>query len=177
MASKGMSPLQVLELAMERERGGREFYLKAAATTRDGKGKQMFEWLARQEEGHLNRLTRQRDALASGGPWPRLAAGELGEPLRKVEFPKAAEARGKVEVVTGELEALKTGIQAEKDSVALYSEAARTSSQPGAKAMFEGLVKEEQGHLDLLEAEYEWLSKSKTYFTLHRFSLRPPGQA
>ena len=176
MASRGMSPLQVLELGMERERGGREFYLKAAATTRDSKGKQMFEWLARQEEGHLNHLTRQRDALASGGPWLRLGADAMSqEPLRKAEFPSIAEARGKVEVMTGELEALKTGIQAEKDSIALYSEGARTSDRPEARAMFERLGKEEQGHLDLLEAEYEWLSKSKTYFTLHRFSLRPPG--
>lgn len=176
MVGREMSPLKVLELAMERERGGREFYLKAAATTRDGKGKQMFEWLARQEELHLNHLTQQRDALARGGSWLRPEAKGPGEePLKKTEFPKSAEVGGEVKPVTGELDALKIGIQAEKDSIALYSEAARTNDQPEAKAVFQRLVKEEQGHLDLLESEYEWLSKSKTYFTLHRFTLRPPG--
>lgn len=175
MVSKGMSSLQVLELAMERERGGREFYLKAAASASDGKGKQMFEWLAREEERHLNLLTRQRDSLVSSGSWLRSQAGVAEEPLTKSEFPQISEVMGKVQAAAGELDALKVGIQAEKDSVALYSQAPQIADRPEAKAMFQRLVKEEQGHLDLLESEYEWLSKSRTYFTLHRFSLRPPG--
>jgi len=175
MVSKGMSPLQVLELAMDRERGGREFYLKAAASSSDRKGKQMFEWLARQEEAHLKLLTQQRDALTSSGSWLRPQAGVTEEPVAKSEFPQQSEAWGKVQATAGELDALKVGIQAEKDSIALYSQAPQIADHPEAKAMFQRLVKEEQGHLDLLESEYEWLRKSKTYFTLHRFTLRPPG--
>jgi hypothetical protein len=37
--------------------------------------------------------------------------------------------------------------------------------------MFEKLSKVEQGHLDLLEEEHEWLRRSKELFTIHRFTL------
>lgn len=74
---------------------------------------------------------------------------------------------------TTELDALKVGMEAEKQSIELYGNGARLASDPGAKALFQKLARVEQGHYDLLEEEYDWLKKSGAYFTLHRFSL--PG--
>lgn len=163
--------LQVLTLAMEREKGGHDFYRDAAGKTSDPKGKRMLEWLARQEMNHFQKLSSQREALANNGEWQK--PSEVAEPaLNKSEFPPISEASGEVRASTGELNALRMGIEAEKDSIELYRQAAVDSANEDAKAMFRGLVEEERGHLELLETEYEWLRKAGAYFTLHRFSLR-----
>ncbi|MDP2953585.1 MAG: ferritin family protein, partial [Chloroflexota bacterium] len=86
-----------------------------------------------------------------------------------------SEAAGLVSLQTGEMDALKIGIQTEKNDVAAYSRAARESPEPEAREMFSYLAKEEQGHQDLLESEHEWLRRSGEYFTLHRFNL--PGRS
>ena len=46
----------------------------------------------------------------------------------------------------------------------------KKTTEPDGKAMLEKLSEIEQGHLELLEEEYQWVSKSKSMFTLHRFS-------
>jgi len=165
--------LQVLTLAMEREKGGHDFYLDVATKTNDPKGKSMFEWLARQEMNHYQKLSGQREALAQDRGWQKIS--EPAEPaLGKSEFPQISEVSGEVKANTGELDALKVGIEAEKESIALYHQAANDSTNQDAKEMFLRLVEEEQGHLELLETEYEWLRQAGYYFTVHRFTLRAP---
>ncbi len=166
-----MRALAVLALAMEREKGGREFYLKAAAETRDPKGKEMFQWLADEELRHFQKLYGQRRGLAEGGKWQK--PGEAVKPIDKSEFPDIAEARGEVKVTAKERDALQMGINAEKESIELYRKAAEETADPDGREMFLRLVEEEKGHLELLEAEDKWLVMSKAYFTLHRFSLPP----
>lgn len=165
--------LQVLNLAMEREKGGHDFYLDAAAKTNDPKGKSMFEWLARQETNHYQKLSSQRDALAQDRGWQKISEATEST-IGRSEFPQIFEAPGEVKANTGELDALKVGIEAEKDSIALYGQAANDSTHEDAKEMFLRLVEEEKGHLELLETEYEWLRRAGEYFTVHRFTLKAP---
>ena len=162
--------LKALEVARDREKGGNRFYLEAAQKTSDVKGKHMFEWLAKEELKHLQWLEQQNQALLQGKPWQKVAG--LGEPvIRSSDFPDVAEVSGHVKPETGELEALRLGIQAEKESIAMYAKASEETLDADGKAMFSRLVQEEQAHLDLLQDEYEWLRKSGQYFTLHRFQL------
>lgn len=165
--------LKALEMAMERERGGNKFYLEAADKTADAKGKRMFQWLAKEEMKHLKWVEQQKQALLQGKPWQKVSG--LDEPLiKKTDFPEPAEPTGPVKPDTGELEALRMGIKAEQDSIALYTGAGKETADAEAKAMFSRLVQEEQTHLDILEEEYDWLRQSGAYFTLHRFQL--PGR-
>ncbi len=165
--------LKVIELAIEREQKGNSFYSKAASTTKAVDGSRMFTWLAKEELGHLKHLEEIRQSLIKTGSFPRVndkAAG-ISDPLDKTGFPWASDAVGEVKADTKELEALRIGINAEKEDIAFYSKAAKEASDPDVKEMFNKLVAVEKGHQELLEEEYEWLSKSKTYFTIHRFNL------
>lgn len=171
MKGKDWSALQALEIAMEREKGGKEFYLSASEKTIDHRGKAMYQWLAKQEERHFDILSKQKEALRQGSSWAKMLGGEA--PLNPSEFPALSEATGGLRPAAGELEALKQGMEAERASISLYTDAAAKTSDANGKAMFLRLVEEEKGHLELLEEEWEWLSKSRAYFTLHRFQL--PG--
>ena len=165
--------LKALEMAMERERGGNKFYLEAADKTADAKGKRMFQWLAKEEMKHLKWVEQQRQALSQGKPWQKVSG--LDELLiKKSDFPEPAESAGPVKPNTSELEALRLGIKAEQESIALYTGAGKETADAEGKAMLSRLVQEEQTHLDILEEEYDWLRQSGAYFTLHRFRL--PGR-
>ena len=61
--------LAILKRAMQIEQEGREFYMKAAQTTRDEKGQNTFRALASDEESHLRLIKRQHDALTSESMW------------------------------------------------------------------------------------------------------------
>ena len=167
------SALWALDLAMEREKEGNEFYLESADKTADPKGRRMFQWLAREELKHLKWVEQQRLALIRCKESPEVTG--FDEPLiKKSDFPHLARSSGTVKPNTGELEALRLGIKAEKDSIILYTKAVQDTVDAEGKAMFARLVQEEQAHLDILEEEYEWLHQTSGYFTIHRFQL--PGK-
>ncbi len=53
------------------------------------------------------------------------------------------------------IDAIRIAIEREKKAVEFYSQAAEISKDPGAKKMFEHLLKEEQRHVRILEEEYD----------------------
>jgi len=163
------NPIMILNQAIDREKGGHDFYLKAADKAQDAKGRQMFRWLAQEEMRHFNQFARQRQSLLEHKRWQE--APPSVEPLDKSAFPPISEATGEVQAATGEMDAITMAIQAERDSIALYTRGANEVADPEARKLFSSLAAEEQGHLDLLEAELEFLHRAKTYFTLHRFEI------
>ncbi len=163
------NPVEILDQAIDREQGGHEFYLKAAQKTQDAKGRHLFQWLAQEELRHFNLFSRQRQSLVEEKQWQE--APPPVPPVDKGSFPPISEATGEVRDSTGEVEALSMAIQAERDSIALYTHGAQEATDPEARKLFSSLAAEEQGHLDLLEAEQEFLRRARTYFTLHRFEI------
>ncbi len=171
MAKRRMDPVDALKLAIERERGANKFYLQAAAVTGDPQGQGLFTWLAKQELRHLAKLRKQLKSVLDAGQWVQWRT--VTAPIERGELPSVSEAGGEVSVSAGEREALRLGIEAEREAVAFYRAAGESTPDPHGKAMFGSLAAEEEGHLALLEEELEWITKSRQYFTLHRF--RPGG--
>ena len=164
-----MNILDVLSTAIDREKGGYDFYAQAVEITYDAKGKEMFIRLAQQELGHFNSLRKLKEALCeiSG----EVEFGRLSDEDSKVieSLPKA-EASGKVTASTTALEAIQMAMQAERASIEIYRRAERSTIDPGAKAMFNGLVAEEQAHLLILEAQYRALEKSEAFIAMDEFA-------
>lgn len=159
-----------LNTALEREKKAQQFYLSAAGKTGNDKGKQMFKWLAGVEQTHINRLSQQIDSLTGTGK-PQGIIGARVERVKRSELPPAPEASGPVASNAGELDALATAIQAEKEAIALYNKTASDNSDPAVKSLLAELAKDEEEHLLVVEEEYNWLKKSGEYFTIHRFKL------
>jgi rubrerythrin len=170
MAKRRMDAVEALKLAMEREKGANKFYRQAADKTEDPNGKKMFEWLAKEESRHLTKLRQQLRSVVDNSEW--LEWRRATAPIERTEFPPPSEVTGRVEVGAGERDALRLAIQAEKEAVDFYKEAEDSTPDLRGKAMFKALAREEEGHLALLEAELQWITQSRKYFTLHRFTLR-----
>ncbi|MBE0481760.1 MAG: ferritin family protein [Dehalococcoidia bacterium] len=171
MAKRRMKAADALELAIEREKGAARFYSQAASRVKDANGKSMFRWLAKEESRHMAKLRQQLKSVTDSNRWIewRRAHG----PIRRDEFPSMSEATGEVKADAGELDALRQAIGSEKDAIGFYREAEESTPDLNGKAMFKALAREEEGHLELLEEEFKWLSQHRKYFTVHRFELRP----
>jgi rubrerythrin len=61
--------LDALKLAMEFEQKGYDSYVKAGEETNDPNGKEVFEFLAKQENSHYVFLQKTYDYLTSEGAW------------------------------------------------------------------------------------------------------------
>ena len=164
-----MNVLHALDIATEREKGTYDFYSQAAEVTHDTKGKEMFVWLAQQELGHFNGLRKLNEALLESDSEIKL--GHLSaEDSKVIESMPKSEASGEVTTATTAIEALQISMQAERASIELYRRMEKSTTDPGAKMMFDELVAEEQDHLLLLEAQYRAIEKVGTFVAIDEFS-------
>lgn len=171
--------MAVLRDAMELERRGHAFYLEAAEATSAARGKHMFLTLAKDELDHLAYLdgafrTLMRDGVLPAMPAPAPVEPTAG-PVRPEVFPSPKEVAREVKATAGERDALKRGMQAEQDSIALYSQAAAQAETDAEKALFRSLVAVEQGHLAILQGEYDSINQTGFWMGFQEFSMESFG--
>jgi rubrerythrin len=170
-----MKEREALSIAIEREREAYRHYSEAAERTTSESGKKLFSWLASEERGHSKILEEQWEKVKEGGTWLSeegyCSYGDISHPIECTEFPSASEVKAELKENAPEMEIIKEAIAAERQATAFYADLANNTDDPSGKAMFEKLSKVEQGHLDLLEEEYELLRRSNALFTIHRFTL------
>ncbi len=154
--------LMALNIAIQTEKDGREFYLNAAQKTHDPRGKALFSSLADDELGHLLLLEAQHEALTKEQRWlPHSEMGEEAEPAKvkgaPIFSPEAVAEN--INAYTSDLSALRMAFLIEKDAVAFYGKAASETDDPNGKAMYQYLVSMEKEHQRILEEEYQTLGK------------------
>jgi rubrerythrin len=156
------SALVALDVAIQTEKDGREFYQRAARKTRDEGGRVLFASLADDELEHLDILETQRESLSEQGRW--LSPAETEEQMRPSISEGAPifsrKALGdKVNEYTSDLSALRMALLLEKDAVAFYTSAAQQTEDIGGRAMYQRLVEMEKEHQRILDEEYGALAK------------------
>ena len=161
--------LETLEAALKFEEDERAFFLAASEKTKEMFGKSTFLGLADAEPDHIERIKTIYESLSKTGQWPDTPS--LLCPRCSVEelFEQAvSEIDQNVKPTTGELEALKLGIQFEEKGVKLYTDMSNEASHPLEKKFYTQLANEERGHMLLLkdvEAYYDdpahWFSSKE----------------
>ncbi len=61
MIDKTLTPLEALQMAMQREKGAEDFYVKAAQNVQEESARQMFEFLAGEERKHQKMIQDEID--------------------------------------------------------------------------------------------------------------------
>jgi len=157
--------LKALEMAMQLERDGQDFYKKAAARTKSERGRAMFLSLADDEVLHLRILERQCNSLTENQCFVRLAeVGAVSADWDAPIFPKDAGLFEKaVRGDASDIDALLYAIQAENKSFELYRKLAKETDDPTGQAMFRWLASVERGHFNQLMLNYESLLSSGSW--------------
>jgi Fur family ferric uptake transcriptional regulator len=145
-----------LRMAIATERSGRTFYARAAKLARDARGRRIFEKLATEEIGHLEKLeSRYQELLASH---PQLEA----QPTF-LFFKGAANglfAAGAEELTKKNMDdrkALLIGIRCERGSHQFFKKYGARFEESEGKRVFLEFADEEREHYDLLVREYRAL--------------------
>ncbi|MBN2209577.1 MAG: ferritin family protein [Candidatus Coatesbacteria bacterium] len=136
--------------AIRTENEGRYFFLMAANSTTDPKGKEVFETLADEELVHLDFLKKQYLSLVERGEFDKKL--KLGP---KSDFSGAnpifsEQLLERLSDAHFEMSALSIGVRLELYSMSFYKKQSEESSDPFVKRFFSELAEWEAGHYHAL---------------------------
>ena len=148
-----------LELILAVERRGYAFYTSAAKKTVDSAGRRMFEKLAEEEAGHLERLQLEQKTLLAEHGWLRKEPSRLPASRKIADeiFPQRRLLNAEVSDATTQMEALKIAIDLERRSHKSFKNFADELEDSKGRKLFRAFSLEEKGHLRELLDEYERL--------------------
>jgi rubrerythrin len=148
--------LATLQVAIQTEIDGHNFYQRFAERTEDPSARAIFDRLARDEIMHLELLYNTKAMLEESGHWAEYKGVALDVPAGAPIFSRERVDQNLVDH-TSDLSALRVAYLIEKDAFDFYTRAAQETDDANGKRMFSDLAKMEKGHLDLLQGEYEFL--------------------
>jgi len=153
MDDRDVTNKQLLEGLMEAakaERYGHDFYLMAANSTEDAKGKEIFKMLAAEELDHMQFLLSQhKSVLKTGNVDTELKLG----PKANLNGPSpifSDSLKARIKDANFEMTTLSIGIQLERDAMAYYHEQSEAAEDEVVKKFFAYLSTWESGHYQAL---------------------------
>ena len=166
MENEQARTIEVLQLAVQTEVEGKEFYQKASQKSSNKLAKELFQQLAKEEDIHRKKFEEIYKAFNRKQNWPDVAPpSEKGKRLKSL-FAEASKALGsKFKVAESELEAFKVAMDMEIKSYDLYQSRSEESTLPVEKRFYEALAGEERGHHLALLDSYEYLSDPASWFS------------
>ena len=139
---------EALKLAIQTEKDSMDFYRRAVSVTKNERAKKVFELLANEEVGHLKSF------------FEHYKGGEFGDLKTYMESPankKNATYQALEKAIdeeTHEQKALEIALKEEKACIDQYTVLVKDIVDPLVRTVFERVVKETQGHYDMIEDEY-----------------------
>jgi len=143
--------LEIFRDAMNLERDGVKFYRKAAKHSKNQKAVEVFKKLADDELQHLESLEVTYDKLVKENEW--MVMKDMATPQSKELKTEDVFEDEPVNEQYDEADAVERGINAEKDSIALYEKAQKECNidDAGKCDVFKALVDFEKEHLKALK--------------------------
>ena len=139
---------EALKLAIQTEKDSMDFYRRAASVTKNERAKKVFELLANEEVGHLKSFFDHY----KGGDFGDLKTYMESPPNKKNATYQALEKA--IDEETHEQKALEISLKEEKACIDQYTVLVKDIIDPLVRTVFERVVKETQGHYDMIEDEY-----------------------
>ncbi len=148
-----------LKKAIQAERYGHDFYLMAAMSTSDPKGKQIFAVLAQEEAEHMQFLQAQyRSILETGLPDRTLNLGKQTD-LSGMSPIFSDGLKERIKDANFEMTSLSIGIQLEHDAMEYYSSQAEAAEDQSIKKFYSQLADWEKGHYRALLRQQDELKE------------------
>jgi rubrerythrin len=139
---------EALKLAIQTEKDSMDFYRRAASVTKNERAKKVFELLANEEVGHLKSFFEHY----KGGDFGDLKTYMESPPNKKNTTYQALEKA--IDEETHEQKALEISLKEEKACIDQYTVLVKDIVDPLVRGVFARVVKETQGHYDMIEDEY-----------------------
>lgn len=166
--------IKLVKEAIRLEVKGRAFFVHAAEVTESPLGKKTFEKLANEEVEHLKVFGKLFSEATGDEEWKKhLRAGDREESGIIEHLKKRLQEAGKGKHAS-DIESLRIGMELERSAMDFFQRLADESTSPTAKEIAGRISEEEQGHYDLLQAQYDSVHNSG--FWLDEAEFRLDGQ-
>ena len=165
MVTERDKTLEALQIAIQMEIDGKEYYLKASQESSNQLGKKLLQTLAAEEDFHRQKFEEIYEAIRSKKAWPKTDfQPDRGKRLRTV-FGKAVQEMGSnVKAPATELDAVKTAMDMESKTFDFYDSQSQNATYKAEREFYQTLAAEERGHHLLLIDYYEYLKDPASWF-------------
>ncbi len=155
---------EAIKTAIQMEKDGHSFYKKAAAQTTSEMGKSIFESLANDELVHLDVFQKMFEDKISKSEWNQLVNSSKKYADMPI-FPKDLKEVEGTNPDTNELDALRMGMDSEKEAIDYYTTLKENTSQDVQEIINE-IIQQEKNHYSILEQEFNHLNKTGFWYEM-----------
>ncbi len=156
--------LRALQVAIQMEIDGKEFYLKASRESGNELGRKLLESLASEEDLHRQKFEEIYRALKEKKGWPETDFKPDGGKSLRTLFATAIEAGSGMKAQATELDAVKTAMAMENKTYDYYKDQGQTATYDGERDFYQALMAQEKEHYLVLLDYYEYLKDPAGWF-------------
>jgi len=157
--------LEAIQFAIQMEIDGKAYYQKASGETGNKVGKELFEWLAGEEDKHRQRFEDIYNSIKKQEAWPRSGIQPRKGDILKTLFSEAMRAAGPtVKAASTELDTIDKAMEMENKTEKFYSSRGGEAVYPAEKKLYTSLAAEERGHFLALIDYREYLIDPAGWF-------------
>lgn len=145
---------EIIEIAVQMEQAGKLFYEKAAQVAEDAKLKDMLDFLAQEEDKHIQDFTKLGEKLNYNFLPADTYAGEYEDYVRSLvssHIFNINQVEDLVKEIKSDKDILRFALSFEKDSIVFFQEFKNMGSKE-AQGVIEDLINEERGHIKKISA-------------------------
>ena len=157
--------LEALQIAIQMEIDGKEYYLKASRESSNELGRKLMGSLATEEDTHRQKFEWIYDAIRNTREWPATDFQPDGGKRLRTIFTRAAEEVGSnIKALTTELDAVQIAMDLENKTYDFYKSQGKNVTYEAERGFYETLAAEEREHHLILLDYYEYLKDPAGWF-------------
>lgn len=140
---------EIVELGVQIEKNGRDFYNVVADKSKDKKTKEIFKYLEGEEVKHIiafNKILKSVERYEPQSAYPEEYFAYMNALASEHIFTKEGKGRTIAQKIKDDSSAIDMGISFEKDSIIFY-EGMKRSVTEDDKGLLDELIRQEEGHL------------------------------
>ena len=157
--------LEGLQIAIQMEIDGKDYYLKASRERGNELGRKLLQSLSAEEDIHRQKFEEIYEAVRSKKAWPTTDFEPDGGKRLRTIFARASEEIGtSVKVVNTEFDAIKIAMDMETKTYDFYKSQSKEAAYDAERDFYEALATEEREHHLILLDYYEYLKDPAGWF-------------
>jgi len=159
--------LEALQIAIQMEIDGKEYYLKASQQSSSEPGKKLLASLATEEDTHRQKFEHIYDTMRNTRKWTATDFQPDGGKRLRTIFARAIENTGSsnMKPLTTELKAIEAALDMENKSYDFYKKRGANAAYDAERDFYETIAAEEREHHLVLADYYEYLKDPAGWFT------------
>jgi rubrerythrin len=165
MTTEQDKTLEALQIAIQMEIDGKEYYHKASQGSDNQLGRELFQSLAAEEGIHRQKFEEIYNTLRSKKAWPRTDfQPDQGKRLRTILAKATQEMGSSIKAPTTELDAIQTAMDMENKTYDFYKSQGKNATYDAERDYYRTLAAEERSHYLVLLDYREYLSDPAGWF-------------